>query len=127
MLKNVEKRKILVCLGIVILSIILFGNTNSFATDSSSGSLTITPTTDNTSVATNTTNTNINTTTNNTTNSPTTNTSTNTSTYNTTSNTGARNSNLPYTGSNDSKTILLVVAFAVSAVYAYKKVSDYNM
>lgn len=106
MLKNVRKSKFLVSLIAIILMIVLFGNIYSLATsDNGSNTVTITATTDNTAGANNTTN--------------------NTSTYNNTNST-SNSSSLPYTGTN-SKTILLVVVFAISAVYAYKKVSDYNV
>lgn len=43
----------------------------------------------------------------------------NTSTYNST--------NLPYTGIGDSiPTVILIVVFGISAVYAYKKIKDYR-
>ncbi len=45
-------------------------------------------------------------------------TNTNTSTYS--------NSNLPQTGENDYIVILTIAVFAISAVYAYKKISDYK-
>lgn len=44
---------------------------------------------------------------------------TNTSTYNNTT-------NLPQTGAGDYTMILIIGAFAVAAVYAYKKISDYR-
>lgn len=47
------------------------------------------------------------------------NTSTNTSTYNNTS-------NLPQTGAGDYTMILIIGLFAVSAVYAYKRMLDYK-
>ena len=43
---------------------------------------------------------------------------TNTSTY--------TNSNLPQTGENDYIVILTIAVFAISAVYAYKKIRDYK-
>lgn len=48
-----------------------------------------------------------------------TNTNANTSTYNNTS-------NLPQTGAGDYTMILIIGLFAVSAVYAYKKIVDYK-
>lgn len=134
MLKNVRKSKILLSLIAIILMIVLFGNVYSLATsDNGSNTVTITATTDNTSGTNNTTNTNnTNTNTNSNTNTnvapisaTANNTTNNTSTYNNTNST-SNSSSLPYTGTN-SKTILLVVVFAISAVYAYKKVSDYNV
>lgn len=44
----------------------------------------------------------------------------NTSTYNNTT------GNLPQTGENDYIVILTIAVFAVSAVYAYKKIRDYK-
>ncbi len=44
----------------------------------------------------------------------------NTSTYNNTTN------NLPQTGENDYIMVLVIGIFAVSAVYAYKKIRDYK-
>ncbi len=46
---------------------------------------------------------------------------TNTSTYNNTNTT-----NLPQTGAGDYTMILIIGAFAVAAVYAYKRISDYK-
>ena len=37
------------------------------------------------------------------------------------------NTNLPQTGANDYAMVLIIGIFAVSAVYAYKKVTDYNL
>lgn len=61
-----------------------------------------------------------------------TNTNTNTNrTNNTTNNTNSsqyNNSNLPKAGSSDGITIMVVVAvFGISALYAYKKIRDYNI
>ena len=50
----------------------------------------------------------------------------NSTSYNTTNSTNTTKSKLPYAGS-DSSTVLIIIALAVSAVYAYKKVSDYNI
>ena len=127
MLKNVRKSRILLSIAVIALIFILLGNVNSLATEGNT--VTITATTDNTSVPDNT-NTNTNTSINATSNitsivSSPDNTANNTSTYNNT-NTTSNSSSLPHTGS-DSKTLLFIVAFAISAVYAYKKVSDYNV
>ncbi len=148
MLKNVRKSRVLLILVVGMLTMVLFGNIHTLATDTPSNNstpLTITATTaDNTEASANNvtgnTNTNTNTNTNrasvNTSNNSgvvsasgnntnaTNNTNNNTSTYNNTNTT--KNKNLPYAGSSY-KTILLVAVFAISAVYAYKKVSDYNM
>lgn len=146
MLKNVEKSKILLSFIAVVLMIVLFGNIYSLATEeNATNTVTITATTDTTGATNtnNTSNTNTNTNSanltannvvntpnvsasaNNTTNNKVNNTANNTSTYNNT-NSVSNSSNLPYTGTN-SKAMLLIVVFAISAVYAYKKVSDYNM
>ena len=62
--------------------------------------------------------------------SPTENTNTNTNTninINTNTNTSTyTNSNLPQTGENDYIVILTIAVFAISAVYAYKKIRDYK-
>lgn len=146
MLKNVRKSRILLSLMVGILTMVLFGNVYSLATDTSNTSntapLTITASTaDNTNAAatnTNTANVNNSINTSNvaapTTNTNNTNKNTNTNTNNTNNASTYNNANtvknttkLPRTGSNNSKAILLIVVFAISAVYAYKKVSDYNM
>lgn len=144
MLKNVGKSKILLSFIAIVLMIVLFGNIYSLATEeNATNTVTITATTDttgatntNTNSTSNTNSANItannanvsasaNNTTNNTARNTTNNTANNTSTYNNT-NSVSNSSNLPYTGTS-SKAILLIVVFAISAVYAYKKVSDYNM
>ena len=140
MFKNVEKSKILLSMVVTILMVVLLGNIYSFATDNNTNNpVTITAATDNNTNTNNTnTNTNSNTNTNTNTNvanpannvttpivSTSNNTANNVSVYNNT-NAVSNSSNLPYTG-NSSKTIVLVVVFAISAVYAYKKVSDYNV
>ena len=136
MLKNVRKSRILLSIVAIALMFILLGNMYSLAAEDNT--VTITATNDNNTANTNnTTNTgntvNLTANTNNTTsntssivsNNTTNNTTNNTSTYNNT-NTTSNSTKSPHTGSS-SKTILLVVIFALSAVYAYKKVSDYNV
>ena len=139
MLKNVKKGKILLSLIASILMVVLCGNLYSFATEENTSNtpVTITPTTsgNNTQSGTNNTANNTenrasiiatgNNTTNNTNIANTNNTANNASVYNNTSNT-SNSTGLPYTGTN-SKAMLLIVVFALSAVYAYKKVSDYNV
>lgn len=142
MFKNVEKSKILLSFVAIALIFVLLGSSYSLATEDNSGNgiTTITATTENetsnntrnTNTGNNTSNTNTNKTTNitsvvgnNSVNNTANNTSNNTSVYNKT-NTTTNSSNLPYTGTS-SKTIALVVLFGISAVYAYKKVSDYNV
>ncbi len=130
MLKNVRKSQILLSIVVIALVFVLLGNIHSLATEGgASNPVTITATTQNTSTTDNTSNTaNVSGTSNissivsasgNSANQ----TANNTSTYN---NTTTTSSGLPYTGTN-SKVILLVAAFGISAIYAYKKVSDYNV
>lgn len=109
-----------------ILAIIILASTSVFAADNTTGftDLTNTVTTNNANNAnTNSANTN--------TNTP----STNTNVGNTISNTGTNktnsssynNTNLPKTGIADTMPIiLLVTVFGISAVYAYKKIKDYQ-
>ena len=69
----------------------------------------------------NTTNNVVNTTTNSVNRNSTNTTKTNSSTYN-------NNSNLPKAGSSDSFVVIaIIIAFAVLAMYAYKKIRDYNL
>lgn len=137
---KMKKQKLLISLLIVAVVAILFGNVMSDATQLTGNSVTVTPST------TNATNTNAgsisinasttNATTNNTVNTNATsinaavssynNTNTN-STVNTAKNT-ANTSKLPYAGNgNILGAVVLAVAFVGSALYAYKKVSDYNV
>ena len=137
---KMKKQKLLISLLIVAVVAILFGNVMSDATQITTNSVTVTPST------TNATNTNagsisINATTTNATTKNTVNTNsssinaavssynnTNTnSTVNTAKNT-ANTSKLPYAGNgNILGAVVLAVAFVGSALYAYKKVSDYNV
>ncbi len=138
---KMKKQKLLISLLIVAVVAILFGNVMSDATQITANSVTVTPTTTNTntnagsvSITANATTTNA--TTNNTVNTNATsinaavssynNTNTN-STVNTAKNT-ANTSKLPYAGNgNILGAVVLAVAFVGSALYAYKKVSDYNV
>lgn len=130
-----NSKKILVSLVVITLLAITFGSVKSLATqpivanvttsttatdNNTTGAVTIT--TSNNTV--NTANTVANNTvaTNNTTNNAV-NKITNTSSYNTTNTT---KKSLPYAGT-DSTIVFIVLALAVSAVYAYKKVLDYNI
>lgn len=89
-------------------------STNTSTTDTNTSN---TSSTTNTSTATNTSTLTTNTST--TTNTPSVTTSTNTSSYNST--------NLPETGIQDSLPVVVLIAvLAISAVYAYKKVKDYQ-
>lgn len=133
------KEKMLVSLVLVILAIMVFGSVESLATvirPTTDGNTTNTANTvvDNTVGATgsNTTNTNKNTNTNTNTNKANAISSsvgsankTNTSKYNNT-NTNKAASKLPYAGTNSSM-VFVVVALVASAIYAYKKVADYNI
>ena len=129
-----NSKKILVSLVVITLLAITFGSVKSLATqpivanvttsttpaNNTTGAVTIT--TSNNTV--NTANTAANNTvaTNNTTNNAV-NKITNTSSYNTTNTT---KKSLPYAGT-DSTIVFIVLALAISAVYAYKKVLDYNI
>ena len=136
---KMKKQKLLISLLIVAVVAILFGNVMSDATQITTNSVTVTPSTTN---ATNTNagsisiNATTNATTKNTVNTNSTsinaavssynNTNTN-STVNTAKNT-ANTSKLPYAGNgNILGAVVLAVAFVGSALYAYKKVSDYNV
>lgn len=136
---KMKKQKLLISLLIVAVVAILFGNVMSDATQITANSVTVTPSTTN---ATNTNagsisiNATTNATTKNTVNTNSTsinaavssynNTNTN-STVNTAKNT-ANTSKLPYAGNgNILGAVVLAVAFVGSALYAYKKVSDYNV
>lgn len=55
------------------------------------------------------------------------NTNTNNANKNASSYNNANNTNLPKTGIEDSiPTVVLIVVFGISAIYAYKKISDYR-
>ncbi len=118
-----------------ILAIIILASTSVFAADNTTGftDLTNTVTTNNAN-NTNTTN-NANNANTNSANTNTNTPSTNTNVGNTISNTGTNktnsssynNTNLPKTGIADTMPIiLLVTVFGISAVYAYKKIKDYQ-
>lgn len=130
-----NSKKILVSLVVITLLAITFGSVKSLATqpivanvttsttpaNNTTGAVTIT--TSNNTVS-NTANTAANNTvaTNNATNNAV-NKITNTSSYNTTNTT---KKSLPYAGT-DSTIVFIVLALVISAVYAYKKVLDYNI
>ena len=127
------KEKMLVTLVVVLLLVMVFGNVKSLATvlrptntASSNTNKVVENTVGATNTAGNTTNTNkanavsssvgaVNNTSN----------TSNTSKYSNT-NTNKSTSKLPYAGSNSSM-VFVVVALVASAIYAYKKVSDYNI
>ena len=104
---------------VILLSVVLIGTTGVFAADTLDFNLdddTSTNTANNTNTNKNNTNTNSNKSNTNNANA-----NKNSSTYNNT------NTNLPKTGIEDSiPTAVLIVIFAISAVYAYKKISDYK-
>ena len=136
------REKVLVSLVVVLLVAVTIGNVVSLATEPT---VTINPTTGNNVGVTITTDNNKNTNAN--TNS---NTNSNTNTNSLSATVGAANTNkantntnkaantnkantntnkaskLPYAGA-DSSLVVVVIALAASAVYAYKKVSDYNI
>ena len=132
------REKVLVSLVVVLLVAVTIGNVVSLATEPT---VTINPTAGNNVGVTITTdnnkNTNANTNTNTNTNSlsatvgaantnkanTNTNKAANTNKANTNTN---KASKLPYAGA-DSSLVVVVIALAASAVYAYKKVSDYNI
>jgi len=108
----------------VVVMVIMF-NTNVFAANNTNGfsDLTSTINTSNSNKNNTDTNTNISNTNNNT-NTANTN---NVNTANNTSKTIYNNTNLPKTGIEDSLPVaMLVVVFGISAIYAYRKVSEYR-
>ncbi len=126
MLKN---EKFLVSLVVVTLFALVLGTLTSFATEvsndnTSAGTIKITPTTSSTA-ANNTANTvaAVNNTANNTANRVVNNTTNNSSNYNKST---TNSSSLPYAGASTS-VVFVIVGLAASALYAYKKVSDYNV
>lgn len=138
---KMSKSKILVSLVVIVLAIAVVGNIISLAAEpvqiTSNGSSATDGNTENKNTNTNTnSNTNSNTdvvgkatnTNNNTNTNKNTNTNTNSNTNTKTSNYESTNSSkLPYAGTAGSSVVILAVAFAASAIYAYKKVTDYNV
>ncbi len=130
---KLRKEKILVSLVIITLITLVFGSVNSLATvikpntgnnvENETGA--VSEDGNNTANNTNTNNipATVGSTGNNTNNSA--NNTTN-KVANSTNNTNTPSSKLPYAGSNSSM-IFIVIALVVSALYAYKKVSDYNV
>lgn len=142
---KLKKEKILVSLVVITLITLVFGSiyslastpliadTNTSATDenttgavnnqaSNTNTNTNTGSSSSTAIVGSTVNTNTNTNSNTNTN---TNTNRNTLANNTVKNT-TNSSKLPYAGTNSS-VIFVVIALAISALYAYKKISDYNV
>ena len=123
-----KKEKLLISLVMITLMVLVFGSLSSLATElpaNTQNKITITG-----NVSATNTNTNTNANTNSATISGTVNAVSNST--NNTSNSSSYNSSttnstkLPYAGTNSSM-IFIVIGFAVSAIYAYKKVSDYNV
>ncbi|MBR3613660.1 MAG: hypothetical protein IKL55_00580 [Clostridia bacterium] len=124
------KEKMLVSLVVVMLVVMVFGSVNSLATvikpSSTSNSNTTNTSVENTvGAATSNKNTNNTNKANAISSSVNSSNKTNTSKYNNT-NTNKSASKLPYAGTNSSM-VFVVIALVASAVYAYKKVSDYNI
>lgn len=128
------REKVLVSLVVVLLVAVTIGNVVSLATEPT---VTINPTAGNNVGVTITTDNNKNTNSNTNTNSLSatvgaTNTNKANTNTNKAANTNKANTNtnkaskLPYAGA-DSSLVVVVIALAASAVYAYKKVSDYNI
>lgn len=132
---KMKKEKLFASLVMIVLVIFMLGTVNSFATEltvsvsdeeeettnSAANSIGATIKASNTTIKTNTT-----------TNTTTKNTTTNNTTANNTANKVSNYANktgstsLPYAGT-DTTIILVVAALGISAVYAYKKVVDYNI
>lgn len=96
---------------LVMVVIVLLGATVVFATDDT-GTIVITGTNTNTVNTANTQNT--------------ANTANTLNTLNTANTSNYTNTNLPQTGANDYAMVLIIGIFAVSAVYAYKKINEYK-
>ena len=125
-----KKTNLIKGLLIILSSVMLVGTTSVFAAD---GELDFSNLDDNSNSAsdetntnnTNTNNTNRNTNTNNT-NRNTNNTNTNNTNRNSSSYNNTDNTDLPKTGIEDSIPTVVIVVFGISAIYAYKKISDYR-
>ena len=127
---KMKKEKMIVSLVVVALLVLIFGNVTSNATSLTGNSVTLNVS------ATNSTTLNISTNKTNTTNTNTNKSSINAAVSNyantnskvNTAKNIANTSKLPYAGNgNVAGAIVLAVIFVGSAVYAYKKVSDYNV
>ena len=128
-----NKTKLIKALLVVLVSLMLvLPTTSTFAADNTTNFIDVTIT----NVSSENTNTNTNSNTNTSTNTNTTNSNTNSiaNTTNTTTNTNTNssnyntNTNLPKTGIAETGSVLCIVfALAVSAVYAFKKLRDYNI
>lgn len=100
---------------LTMLVIILLGATVVFATTDDTGTIVITGTNTNTVNTANTQNT-----------ANTVNTLNTLNTANTANTSNYTNTNLPQTGADDYAMVLIIGIFAVSAVYAYKKINEYK-
>lgn len=136
---KLKKEKILVSLVVITLITLVFGSIYSLATtplitgESTSDGNTTGAVNNEANNTANNTNTSggaiVGSTVNNTTNDVANNTANNTArntSNNTTNKTSTNSSSLPYAGTNSS-VVFIVVALVASALYAYKKVSDYNV
>lgn len=120
---SLKMKKLFITLVLVTVVVLAMGSIQSLATQ-----ITVKPTTNTTGATANENNTSNNT--NNAANNAVNNTNTNknatknnTSAYN---NTNTKTGSLPYAGTNTS-VVFVVIAFIASSLYAYKKVSDYNI
>ncbi len=132
-----RKQKLLTSIVLVLMITLVVGNVCSLATEGSAIKITAnTNTTNNTtndvvsnksetSTVNGATNNAVNNTANKTTNNTTNNTTKNNTVNNTNLNT-VRESSLPKAGT-DTTVVFLILAFVASAIYAYRKVSDYNI
>ena len=122
-----RKSNLIKVISILVISLmVMLFSTNVMAAETDNGFTDLTPSvnntnTDNSNTNSNSTNTNTNTNTNNTnTNNTNRNNTNNSSIYNNTN-------SLPKTGVTDSIPVaVLLIVFAISAVYAYKKIKDYK-
>ena len=125
MIKNNLKK---ISVIIIMLVLLLFAVKTSFATDNDGGIFNQINSLNNSNsggtIQTGNRNNNTDTNTNNTNNN--TNTNTNTNTNNNTNNNTNSPKTTPYTGANNSTTICFIILFAVSSIYAYKKIRDYD-
>ena len=132
---KMRKEKILVSLIAMVMVALVVGNVYSLATEGNNTGIQLTSNTVNNTAnkANATANTDADvstevsaTNTNSSNNTSNTNKASNNATKNTNTNSNSPTSGLPYAGSNTS-IIFIVIALGVSAAYAYKKVSDYNV
>lgn len=125
---KLRKEKFLVSLVVIVLIALVIGNVSSLATEQlkANTNTTITAKPVNNTAGSVNTNTNSNTNSNSV---PATVNSTQNNTVNNTNsarNSYVNSSSLPYAGSNSS-VVFIVIALVVSAIYAYKKITEYNV